>query len=331
MPFGVTTSPGGIWSFATVDSGVEVFRGSGGLAAPVLVRRIAVAGVRGGLALTHDGRHLLAAAGSGATVLSVARAEQGLPGAVLGTLRSPGTGTAIEVAVSADDRFAFVTIEGTAQIAVFNLTRALAGQFGENSLVGQVPTGLLPVGLATSPGGRWLYATSEYQRSRSKGGTLAVISVRKAKTDPAHAVVATVPAGCEPTRVTTSKDGRVVWVTARASDMLLGYSAAALRAAPAHSLIARVRVGPAPLALALVDGGTRIVVADSDRYHPGAPGSDLAVVNVPAAVAGKPALAGYLPTGKYPHEMALEPGGRTLLVTDSDSSELESVDVTGLP
>jgi hypothetical protein len=49
-------------------------------------------------------------------------------------------------------------------------------------------------------------------------GTLTVINLRRADIDPAGSVVSTVVAGCGPVRVSTSADGRVVWVTARVSD-----------------------------------------------------------------------------------------------------------------
>ena len=58
---------------------------------------------------------------------------------------------------------------------------------------------------------------------------LEVISLRRAERDPARSVVAAVQAGYLPVRVITSADGTVVWVTARASDALLAYSAARLR------------------------------------------------------------------------------------------------------
>jgi DNA-binding beta-propeller fold protein YncE len=201
-----------------------------------------------------------------------------------------------------------------------------------------IPLGIAVVGTAVAPDGRWLYATSELasqrigHRSGHRGaqGTLSVISLSKAGTDPAHSVLATVTAGCGPVRVITSADGSVVWVTARESDMLLGFSAAGLLSDPAHSLIARVGVGEAPVGLALVDGGQRIVVADSNRFATGGARSSLAVVNVTAALAGKPALAGYLPAGGFPRQMALEPDGRTLLVTNFTSGQLEEVNVASL-
>ena len=209
-----------------------------------------------------------------------------------------------------------------------------------------MPAGVAPVGLAVSPNGDWLYSTSELKsfselrRAAHSGsqsldlggqGTLAVISVRKAETDPAHAIVSTVTAGCSPVRVITSTSGGTVWVTARGSDMLLGFSASRLRGDPAHSLIARAEVGEAPVGLALVDSGQRVVVADSNRFGRQGAKSSLAVVNVAAALAHQPALAGYLPAGGFPRQMALEPDGHVLLVTDFDSRQLETVNVTNLP
>jgi DNA-binding beta-propeller fold protein YncE len=125
-----------------------------------------------------------------------------------------------------------------------------------------------------------------------------------------------VTAGRSPVRVVTSADGGVVWVTAPGSDSLLAFSAALLRKDPARSLLA---------------SGKRIVVADSDRF--GAPGvaSGLAVVSVLAALAGRPALLGYLSAGGFPREMALTPDGRELLVSKFNSRQLESIDMGGLP
>src|SRR5262249_43529252 len=177
------------------------------------------AGQARGVRLAGAGRYLLAASGAGAVVISVARAEQGGAGAVLGTLASPAGPGAIEVAVSRDGRFAFVSLEGSARVAVFDLQRALTRGFGPADYLGAVPVGLAPVGLAVSPDGRWRYATSELSAtarfprlSRSTArpgapgrragsaavtgpdvpGTLTVISVQRAETDPARSVVATV-------------------------------------------------------------------------------------------------------------------------------------------
>jgi hypothetical protein len=55
------------------------------------------------------------------------------------------------------------------------------------------------------------------------------------------------------------------------------------------------------------------------------------VVDVAVALAGKQALLGYLRAGGFPRQMALAPGGRTLLVTNFNLSQLESVTVADLP
>jgi len=73
------------------------------------------------------------------------------------------------------------------------------------------------------------------------------------------------------------------------------------------------------------------VVADSNRFNIGGEASSLAVVGVAAALAGRPALLGYLRAGGFPRQMALEPGGRTLLVTNYASGQLEAVSIAGLP
>ena len=80
-------------------------------------------------------------------------------------------------------------------MAVFNLHAALSGAPSASRLVGMVPLGRAPVGMALSPDGARLYATSESSPGSSPGsaGTLSVISVSKAESSPRAAVVATVP------------------------------------------------------------------------------------------------------------------------------------------
>jgi hypothetical protein len=82
-PFGIVVTPDGRWAFAALGSAVEVYR-LGSSLAPVPVRAIRVpatmAGPALGETLTPDARYLLVAMGTGAAVLSVARAEQGAPG-----------------------------------------------------------------------------------------------------------------------------------------------------------------------------------------------------------------------------------------------------------
>jgi DNA-binding beta-propeller fold protein YncE len=321
-------TPNGKWAFVSgsQSSVIQVFRITGGSLAPVAVRSVRLPTAPLGSTMTADGRYLLAATGSGAVVIDVARAVSGQGNAVLGTLSDPrltgaGQDSAIEVAVSRDGDYAFVTDEYADLAAVFNLRLALSRGFGSADYVGRIPLGEAAVGLAVSPDGRWLYATSEAASLHTNTGTLTVINLRRAETDPAGSIVTTVDAGCNPVRVITSADGGTVWVDARASDDLLGFSAARLISAPARALVSVTRVGQAPVGLALVRGGSLIVVADSNRFSQRGAVANLCVLNV----TGRPAVLGYLPAGQFPREMAVEPGGSTLLVTNYGSSQLEAV------
>jgi DNA-binding beta-propeller fold protein YncE len=335
-PFGVATASVGPWAFAAVSGDVDVLR-TGSSLAPTVVRKIGVPGYPAGLAVSPDGRYLLAAVGSGAVVIDVARAERGVAGAVLGTLSAPGgngaAGSAIEVAASPDGQFAFVTLEYADKAAVFNLGEALRHGFGKSRYVGSIPLGQADVGLAVSPNGRWLYATSE-AGARATGpnapGTLTVINLRRAETKPASSVVATVDAGCQPVRVITSAGGSEVWVTARASDDLLCFSAARLVSDPKRALVAVVRVGEAPVGLAAVRGGSLIIVADSNRFDAKGASADLEVVKVAAALSGREAVIGHIASGQFPREMTLLRDG-TLLVSNYLSGQLEAVDVATIP
>jgi DNA-binding beta-propeller fold protein YncE len=123
----------------------------------------------------------------------------------------------------------------------------------------------------------------------------------------------------------------VVWVTARESNSLLAFSAPRLRTDPRHALLARVRVGAAPVGLALLRHGTRIVVADSDRFAAARQTAALTVVDAEAALARRPAVVGEIATGAFPRELSLDTARNRLLVTDFGSGQLEVVDLRHLP
>jgi DNA-binding beta-propeller fold protein YncE len=287
--------------------------------------------------ITRDGRYLLAADGPGAAVLSVSAAEHGRSHAVLGNLSVPTSAGrlngAIEAAVTPDGRFAFVSFEGSAKIGVWNLAAALADGFDPSSYVGAIPTDVAPVGMAVSPDGRWLYATSEIVRGHDlRGeGSLRVVDLRTAETDPARSVLARVTAGCSPVRVAVSPDGSAVWVTARESDALLGFSSDKLRSDPRHALEADVRVGEAPVGLAVLDGGRRVVVCDSNRFLRKGSHSGLTVVDTAAAVARRSAVLGEIAAGGFPRDASADAAGRELLVANFQSGQLETVPLSAVP
>ncbi|MGP0024143.1 MAG: YncE family protein, partial [Streptosporangiaceae bacterium] len=331
QPFGVATTADGHFSFVTLANAVAVLSHGSSLA-PTLDHVLSAPGATGSEQLTSDGRYLLVAANSGALVFSVADAEQG-GSALVGTLASPFGSGAVEVAVAPDDRFAFVTLENSADLAVFNLQNALANGFGTSDVVGKIPLHNAPIGLAISPDHRWLYATSgmRVKTTAPSEGTLTVIDLNRAETAPSSAVVSTATAGCSPVRVIASPDGRYVWVTSRDSNMLLGFSATALRTDPAHALVARVSVGPAPIGLALVNGGSRILVANSNLSGQHGVSTSISVISTSAALSRRPALLGQISTGLLPREFGLAPDGKTVLVANSGSGQVQAIDLSTLP
>jgi DNA-binding beta-propeller fold protein YncE len=130
-----------------------------------------------GMALTSDGRDLVAANESGASVFSVSRIEQpkSSPSSwLLGSLTSKGQG-AIEAAFSPDGDYVFVTLESSDEMAVFSLKKAESHGFDHSDVIGYVPLSVAPVGMAISPNGRYLYATSYnrklWMRDLLKGAT----------------------------------------------------------------------------------------------------------------------------------------------------------------
>ena len=330
-PFGVVSTADGRFSFVTLGNSIAVLT-DGSALAPTVAHVFSVPGAQRGMALTHDGLFLVAAVNSGASVINVTAAEQGSKNPVVGTLTSSFGNEAVEVAISPDDRFAFVTLQGGASMVVFNLQRALSEGFGPADVVGKVSLGQQPVGMAISPDNRWLYVTS-MTRARTQNaapGTVIVVDLQRAETTPASALVSTAAAGCNPVRVVTSADGSQVWVTSRESDTLLGFSAAALRTSPGHALIAKVNVGAAPIALIMVRGGSRMLVADTNLHGEHGAASNVAVISTPAALSGGHAVLGVFSAG-LGREFALAPDGKTVLLTDNNAGRLQAIDVTSLP
>ena len=184
-----------------------------------------------------------------------------------------------------------------------------------------------------SPDGRWLYATSELVAGSASApvGSLSVIRIATAERQPSRSVVTKVNAGCGPVRVALSSDGRTVWVTVRSGNQLLAFSANELRTDPAHAQLAAVRVGSAPVGLALVNGGREVVVANSNRLAAPTAPSNLTVVSTAAALAHRPSVLGTIPAGAFPREMALQPGRPTLLAGNYGSDQLEAVDLRAEP
>jgi len=328
-PYGAVVTADLSYTFVALPTAIEVLRNRAGIPVYPAVRTIPIPDHPHAQVITSDGRYLVTATDHGATVIRVSAAEQpGHGSAIAGRLVSGlgGNPGGDDLALSTDNRFVFIAMRYANQVAVFNLARALRGGFRASDLVGYVPAGIKPHGMAVSPDGRWLYVTSRFAGQGSLEGLITVLSVRSAEVHPGRSKVASALAGCGAYRVITSPDGRVLWVIAQSSNYLVGFSAAKLLADPHHALVARVAIGATPLDEVLVNGGTRILVTDNA-------GSDVAVVNPAAALAGqKHALIGYVRTSALPRFFAFEPDGPVvLLVTGDRSEQVQAIRTGDLP
>jgi DNA-binding beta-propeller fold protein YncE len=331
--FGIAAARDGRFVFAVTPTTVEVLAVGPGLA---LAERFSypLAGATrnhgaGGAVLTPDGRYLLVAIGSGIDVMNVDGLEgNGIVSA--GTLTVPGLsgyGRGIQVAVTPDGQYAFVALQFRNQVAMFNLGQAASSGFSQSGYVGVLDVGAQPVGVTISPDGRWLYTAS--WGNVPGHGTVSVVSIARAASDPQTAIVSQATDMCNPARIALSPGGGTLWVTTRLSNYLLGFSAAKLRTQPDRALVAKIEVGQNPVGVAVVNGGSRIVVVDANDGGTGSP--TLAVIDAASAGAGMHALLGYIPSGQGARELAASPSGKYLYVSDLGTAQVQVIDLGTLP
>jgi len=335
-PFGVAASANGKFVFAVTATSVDVLGAGPGLTlTPKYSYGLAGTAPNApatGATLTHNGRYLLVAVGNGIDVMNVASMEAGAGSAAVGTLAVPnlsGYGRGVQVAVTPNGHYAFVALQfKVSSVAMFDLRKALRSGFSTSGYIGALNVGAQPVGVTVSPNGQMLYTAS--WGSAPCQGALSVIDIAKAAANPNSALAGQVTGLCDPARIVLSSDGGTVWATTRFSNYVLGFSARGLSSTPGKALIAKVQVGPNPVGIALVNGGSRIVVADTNDQGSGSAG--LAVIDVGAALAGrKSALLGYIPSSQGPHELAVSPSGHSLYASDYKAGQLQVVDLSKIP
>jgi len=170
------------------------------------------------------------------------------------------------------------------------------------------------------------------QAPKNAQGAIFVVNVATAKTDPARSIVATVRAGCTPVRLVVSPQGDVAYVSARGENSLLAFDTRNLVLDPARALIGKVPTGTAPIGIAVIENGRKIVVTNSNRFGT-APSADqsLLVVDASRIAGGDAAILGSIPAGGLPREMSLSPDLRTLFVVNTNSKNLEIIDLARLP
>jgi DNA-binding beta-propeller fold protein YncE len=357
-PFEPVISADGCWLFVTLASPsgagrVAVVRREAG--ALSVTRNVPVKGNPTGAVLTHDGRTLVVASGAYIAFLDVHRLESGDADPVIGYIDGGSNVGFIYANVTADDKTLFVAAENAQSVLVMSLERIRAGQFGAEAAIGRLDTGIAPISVTLSPDGRYLYTTSEVampewkwredcqaenaaaaaRNGRGRAvqyhpfGVVMVFDVARAATDPAHALVSRVAAGCNPVRLVLSPDGGTAYVSARGEDALLAFDANRLVSDTAHARLGSAEVGKSPVGIASIENGTKIVVTNSDRFAGN--GSDhqpLAVLDAGKLRAGgKKAVLGEIPAGGFPREIRVTTDGKTMFVTNFSSSTLEMIDL----
>jgi len=301
-----------------------------------------------GMALTHAGDLLVVADDTDVAFVDVNRALSGKGDPLLGFFEDlPGDdGGAVYANISPDDRFAFVSEEQSGTITVIDLMKARSNHFSSTSVVGEIQLGRAPVALVFSKDGRHLFTTVQvapdafgFQKTcKTEGapaaeakdespGALIVIDVATAETDPAHAVISKVPAACHPVRAALAPDGDALWVTARASNMVLKFSTARLIAGDAQANLAQVPVGAAPVPVIVTSDGKYVLSGNSDRFAQGAPqDQDLDVIDAQSA-----AVVGHIRVGKFPRELSRSRSGATIFLSNFLSNSITVIEASAIP
>jgi DNA-binding beta-propeller fold protein YncE len=358
-PFQALPSADGCWVFVSMPAAgsgrpslLALLRRRGGALAFEHVLQLSAGPT--GMALTHDGHLLIVAAGPRIAFVDVDRLIDGRSDSVLGYLDDPANRRMghIYASVTSDDKFAFVADENGMTVTVLDLARARSSHFRPSSIVGRIPTGALPIAVTLSADEKYMYLTSQWAppslgwpiECKREGanvtdtmpanpqGAIHIVDVARAKTDPEHSIIGSVPAGCSAVRLVLSPAGDRVYVTARNSNALLAFDTDKLRTDPSHALVGRVPVGTAPVGVAVVDSGRKAIVTNSNRFAGSRDEHQvLTVVDATKMGDGAAAVLGTIPAGAFPREMRVTADDRTLFLTNFGSQTVEMIDLGRLP
>ena len=293
-----------------------------------------------GVALSPDGTKLGVGLTDRMSVFDVAKLVSDPANAYLGGAATPLSGpqpSTIEVAFSRDGSLLFGANEYERQVSVIDVDTM--------TYVGRIPLAANAVtSVVVSPDGKYLYVTAEvadaFATSKQDAGTaappdqnigtLTIVDVAKAKTDPANAVLGQVFVGRGPVRTILSPDGSVAWVTARGSNALIALDTTKLLTDPACALISVTAVGDAPVGEAVLPGGSRIAVANSSRFSTPVPPGTVMIVDAADALAKRAtAVRGQITVGRFPRAFAAD--ATSLFVANFDDQTVGGIDLTKLP
>ena len=313
-----------------------------------LVRALALdPPIAAGIAITHDGKLLVVADGPVVTFIDTEQLISAGANPILGSIRDGEDAGSVYLTTTADDALLFVSDEGSRQVTVIDLSKARRTGFQQDSIIGRIPVGVAPVGLALSKDQKHLFITSEVwpqasgwpslcppegsdkARPPHPEGAVSVVEVERARIQPSQSVIGVIAAACSPVRAVLSPDGSRLYVSARNSNSLLIFDSARLIGDITHAQPLTVPVGTAPVGVEVIDSGREVVVANTSRFGGGG-GSSLSVVDASKVDQGAFAVEGTVPTGRFPRELHATTDGKALLLTDYDSDQIEVISVDSL-
>jgi YVTN family beta-propeller protein len=237
------------------------------------------------------------------------------------------------LALSPDGRRLYAALFNNCTLAVVDLTTYDPATGDAKSV--EVPTGSSPERVVVSPRGDRIYVANRGGRVpepgdtedrtdpvvvdpktyRASTGTVSVIDAARAASDPDHALVATVSVGLQPAALALSLDGRRLFVANANSDSVSVADTASGR------VIETIPTSPAPGRLAESSPNGLVVSSDGRRLFVTLGGDNcVEQVDLDAGAGGRGTqtkIAGLIPTGWFPLAVALDQGGRRLLVINN--------------
>lgn len=361
-PFDVAVSADQKWIFVSIMAvkgekpGIAVLQNKSGQIE--LIHTAPMGRSPEGLALTHHGDMLIAAADDYVVFFDTKRLEDGTSSPAFQWIPRGEKAGCCYANITADDKTLFVSDEFKKTITVIDLEkiRTIGSDSALNlkhpeeasrAVLGRIPVGISPVALTFSNDGRSLFTTSEVaapdwnwprvledeegraNTGKKPEGAVVVVNVAKAQTDPATSIIAKIPAGGSPVRLALSPDGNKAFVSARASDAVLVFSTSELIRGSKEAKPKKISVGKSPVPIIVVADGRYVLVGNSDRFGSGGnKNSTLTVLDTSRVGTEQDPKVGTIPCGAFPRNFCLAADGKTLFLTNYQSQSLQVIDVS---
>jgi DNA-binding beta-propeller fold protein YncE len=336
-PAGVLAAKDGGWVFAALGPAAQgqlgIFKRQGSSLTFDHAIAMPAKALPFGLAQSTDGALVAVNVGPQVVLVDAAKAEANAADVIVASVPNGSTnGATIDVKLSHDDKFAFTALENDGGVAVIDI-------------VGKRYVGVIPIpargitGIVVSPDGARLYVISEATNDFLKAnptpatdqviGSVTVIDVAIATTNPGGSVLGRALVGRAPVRGAITDDGNTLWITLRGSNALLALSTDLLLSTTCTPVLAIVPVGAAPVGLALLRGGAGVAVASSNRFAAPSASQTVGLVSTKRALAGAPgALVAQVTVGAFPREIARDRD--TLFVSNFNSNSISGIDISGI-